>query len=196
MFIARPTRWTASTRRSSTSSATSRERQDLTPAAVLVPVVLAEEGPELLFTVRNSGLRRHPGQISFPGGRVDPEDRDHGHTALREAEEELGIDPEAIALVGCLDTCITGTGFSVVPVVGLLRPGYPYRLAVAEVEEVFHAPAAHLLDAGNHQRCQREINGEQRSYYEIWYQNFRIWGATAQMIVGLHRRLASAAAAR
>lgn len=161
----------------------------LTPAAVLVPVVLAEAGPELLFTVRNSQLRRHPGQISFPGGRVDPGDRDPGHTALRETEEELGIRPDDVAIVGCLDTCVTGTGYSVVPVVGLLPAGYQYRLAASEVEEIFHAPVAHLLDAGNHQLGQREFNGAQRSYYEIWYRDFRIWGATAQMIVGLHRRL-------
>ena len=174
------------------ATAAAPHSEALTPAAVLVPVVLAEAGPELLFTVRNSRLRRHPGQISFPGGRVDPDDRDPGHTALREAEEELGIHPEDIALVGCLDTCITGTGYSVVPVVGLLRSGYPYRPSAEEVEEIFHAPVAHLLDAGNHQRGQREINGAQRSYYEIWYRDFRIWGATAQMIVGLHRRLAAA----
>lgn len=166
---------------------------ELTPAAVLVPVVLGECGPELLFTVRNSRLRRHPGQIAFPGGRVDPEDRDVGHTALREAEEELGIRPSAVALLGRLDTCITGTGFSVVPVVGLLEAGYPYRLAASEVEEVFHVPASHLLDQGNHQRCEREINGALRSYYEIWFGRFRIWGATAQMVVGLHRRLMGAA---
>ena len=161
----------------------------LTPAAVLVPVVPGSSGPELVFTVRNSRLRRHPGQISFPGGRVDPEDHDVGHTALREAEEELGIRQSDVELLGSLDTCITGTGFSVVPVVGLLGADYPYRLAASEVEEVFHAPVSHLLDRGNHQRCEREINGALRAYYEIWFERFRIWGATAQMIVALHQRL-------
>jgi 8-oxo-dGTP pyrophosphatase MutT (NUDIX family) len=142
--------------------------------------------------VRNQHLSSHPGQISFPGGRVDPSDRDVGHTALREAEEELGIRAEAVTLLGSLDAYATGTGFSVVPVVGLLEPGYPYQLAEGEVAEAFHVPLAHLLDPQNHQEIERDFGGERRRYFEIWFNGYRIWGATAGMIVGLHRRLQKA----
>ena len=161
----------------------------LRPAAVLVPVVLASAGPELLLTVRNANLSSHPGQISFPGGRVDEGDRDVGHTALREAEEELGIRPADVTLLGALSLHATGTGYGVVPVVGLLRPDYPYRPAAAEVAEVFHVPLAHVLNPDNHSTCEREFGGQRRSYFEIWFNDYRIWGATAGMIVAWHERL-------
>ena len=161
----------------------------LRPAAVLVPVVVSPDGPELLLTVRNQNLSSHPGQISFPGGRVDSGDRDVGHTALREAEEELGIRPEDVSLLGSLALHATGTGYAVIPVLGLLAPDYPYRPAAAEVAEVFHVPLAHVLDPTNHVTCEREYGGQRRHYFEIWFNHYRIWGATAGMIVGLQQRL-------
>jgi 8-oxo-dGTP pyrophosphatase MutT (NUDIX family) len=163
--------------------------EPIRPAAVLVPIVLRDGGAELLLTVRNANLKSHPGQISFPGGRVDASDRDVGHTALREAEEELGIRPEHVQLLGSLTLFATGTGYGVVPVVGLIPPDYPYQPAAEEVAEVFHVPLSHVLDPRNHQACEREYQGERRRYFEIWFGDYRIWGATAGMIVGLHQRL-------
>lgn len=161
----------------------------LRPAAVLVPIVLAPNGVEVLLTVRNQNLNSHPGQISFPGGRVDASDRDVGHTALRESEEELGITPDHVQLLGSLDPYLTSTGFSVVPVVGLLSPGYCYQLAEHEVAEAFHVPLAFVLNPENYREIEREFSGQRRRYFEIWFNDYRIWGATAGMIVGLQRRL-------
>lgn len=167
----------------------------LRPAAVLVPVVVGSAGAELLLTVRNQNLSSHPGQISFPGGRVDLDDRDVGHTALREAEEELGIQPKHVSVLGSLALHATGTGYSVMPVVGMIAPGYPYRPAAAEVAEVFHVPLAHVLNPANHLECEREFGGARRHYFEIWFKQYRIWGATAGMIVSLQRRLVEMGAA-
>ena len=160
-----------------------------TPAAVLVPIALGVDRPELLLTVRHSALRSHPGQISFPGGRVDPEDLDVAATAVRETHEEVGVAPAAIEVIGALGPYLTGTGYSVVPVIGLIPAGYPYRLARDEVEEVFHVPLEFLFETGTWETREYEIEGGRRSYAEIWFGRYRIWGATAGMIVDLRDRL-------
>jgi 8-oxo-dGTP pyrophosphatase MutT (NUDIX family) len=161
------------------------------PAAVLFPLILDLPQPEVLLTVRHGGLRSHPGQISFPGGRCDAADPDVAATALRETWEEVGVERAAVRILGALPPYLTGTGYSVVPVLGAVPANYPYRLATAEVEEVFHVPLAYLLDAGNRQFREYEVNGERRGYFEFWFGRHRIWGATAQMIVNLHERLGS-----
>lgn len=159
------------------------------PAAVLVPVAFGAQGPELLLTVRHSALRSHPGQISFPGGRVDPEDIDVAATALRETWEEVGVEPSAVEVLGALPPYLTGTGYSVVPVLGVIPAGYAYRLARDEVEEVFHVPFEFLFATGVWEDREYEVEGGRRTYAEILFGRYRIWGATAGMIVGLRERL-------
>lgn len=161
----------------------------LTAAAVLFPLTLGPAGAEAILTVRNADLRRHAGQISFPGGKADPRDRDVAHTAVREATEEIGLQADDIRILGTLEPCVTGTGFRVVPVVSLVPWAYPYRPDAGEVSEIFRVPLDFLLDARRHQRRSGEFNGQRREYYAIDYDRFHIWGATARMIVSLHARL-------
>lgn len=165
------------------------ETGPLTPAAVLFPLTLGPHGAEVVLTVRNAGLRRHAGQISFPGGKADPEDRDVAHTAAREAAEEIGLMESDIQVLGALDPCVTGTGFRVVPVIGLVPWDYAYKPDAREVSEIFHVPLDFVLDATRHERRSGEFNGQRREYYAIDYERFHIWGATARMIVSLHARL-------
>lgn len=162
----------------------------LKPAAVLIPIVVGATDIQVILTVRNANLNSHPGQISFPGGRVEKTDASVADTAMREAHEELGLEPRAVRIIGSLTPCITGTGYKVVPVVGLVPPAYPYLPDENEVAEIFAAPLRHLLTPENHARCSAMFQGQRREYYEILYGNYRIWGATAQMIVDLYGRLA------
>lgn len=166
-----------------------REAAALTPASVLVPIVAHEE-LSVVFTQRTSHLKRHSGQISFPGGRAEPEDPTPEFTALREAEEEIGLARDRVELLARLPEYCTRTGFCVTPVVGLLAP--PLLLAPdrREVEEVFEVPLGFLLDPRNHERHTREYQGQRVGYYVIQYGERHIWGATAGMIVNLYRMLA------
>lgn len=157
----------------------------LTPAAVLVPILRRPEGETVLFTVRHRGLKRHPGQISFPGGRVDPGDVDAVATALRETEEEVGIPPQAVRVLGQLDCYVTRTGYCVTPVVGVVDSPPPLTPADAEVEEIFEAPLAFVLDPRNQLRESREAEGQRRHFYAIRFGERFIWGATAGMLVCL-----------
>ncbi len=165
------------------------ERPHPTAAAVLVPIVLGGREPEVLLTVRHSALRSHPGQISFPGGRCDDTDADVAATALRETHEEVGVHPIDVKILGALPAYLTGTGYSVVPVLGTLPAGYPYRLAEDEVAGIFHVPLQFLLDVRNRELKEYEVDGHRRGYFEFWFGQHRIWGATAQMIVSLEERL-------
>lgn len=158
------------------------------PAAVLVPIT-NDERAEILLTVRHSALRSHPGQISFPGGRVDSADADVAATALRETWEEVGIDPAAVEVVGALPPYLTGTGYSVVPVVGWIPSHYQYRLARNEVEEAFHVPCQYLFETGTWETHEYETESGPRAYAEIRFGRYRIWGATAGMIARLRDRL-------
>ena len=161
----------------------------LTPAAVLVPVILRPEGLTVLFTQRTAHLNDHAGQVSFPGGRCEADDPSPVHTALRETEEEIGLDPARIEVLGLLPEYRTGTGFTVTPVVGLVRPPFELSLDSFEVAEVFETPLAFFLDPANHQRHSMEIGGVRRHYYAMPYEGYFIWGATAGMLVSLHRLL-------
>lgn len=156
-----------------------------TPAAVLVPLVAGEGALELVLTVRTAHLKSHPGQISFPGGHVEPGDGDVDHTARREAEEELGIAAAAVQTLGCLPACVTGTGYRIVPVVGVLDAGTRYRPDDFEVADVFHAPLGYVLAPGNRREETRELRGRLVSYPVIEFEGRRIWGATARVIVSL-----------
>lgn len=161
----------------------------LRPAAVLVPLVIRSDGLTVLLTRRTDHLHHHPGQISFPGGRVEEHDLSPVMTALRETEEEIGLDPERVELLGELPDYCTGTGFCVTPVVGLVHPPFELTLDAFEVAEVFEVPLPFLLDAANHQRHRMEYQGRMREYYAIPYGAYFIWGATAGMLVSLHRFL-------
>ncbi len=163
--------------------------ETLTPAAVLFPIVLRENHPTVLLTQRTSHLRDHGGQVSFPGGRVEEVDQSPIHTALRETEEEIGMSPELVEVLGYLPEYRTSTGFRVTPVVGLVRPPFTLRPDPFEVAEVFEVPLAFLLDPANRQRHSREWRGRLRHYFAMPYGDYFIWGATAGMIVSLADRL-------
>ena len=159
------------------------------PAAVLVPIVLRQPEPTLLLTRRTDHLHHHPGQVSFPGGRVEEQDGSPVETALRETEEEIRLRRQHIELLGCLPQYRTGTGFDVTPVVGLVTPPFELVPDEFEVAEVFEVPLSFLLDVNNHQLHRAEVRGHLREYYAMPYGDYFIWGATAGMIVSLQRFL-------
>jgi 8-oxo-dGTP pyrophosphatase MutT (NUDIX family) len=161
----------------------------LTPAAVLFPIVLRQDGHTVLLTQRTAHLRDHAGQISFPGGRVEESDQSTLHTALRETEEEIGLAREHIEPIGYLPEYRTGTGFRVTPVVALVRPPFDLKIDPFEVAEVFEVPLAFLLDPVNHQRHSIHHRGALRQYFAMPYGDYFIWGATAGMIRSLTERL-------
>ncbi|MBZ0143783.1 MAG: CoA pyrophosphatase [Rhodocyclaceae bacterium] len=163
--------------------------QGLTSAAVLVPIIERPQGLTVLFTQRTAHLNDHAGQVSFPGGRCEETDPSPVFTALRETEEEIGLDPALVEVLGLLPEYRTGTGFSVTPVVGLVRPPFELAPDSFEVAEVFETPLAFLLDPANHQRHSMEIGGIVRHYYAMPYEGYFIWGATAGMLVSLRRLL-------
>lgn len=157
-------------------------------AAVLVGIV-AREVPTLLLTQRTEHLPSHAGQVAFPGGKVEPEDPDAISAALREAEEEIGLDRHFVEPIGFLDALRTHTGFHVDPVVAIVRPGFTLRLDVSEVADAFEVPLAFLMDAANHQLQARERDGRVRQFYTMPYEERFIWGATAAMIKNMQLRL-------
>ena len=167
-----------------------RETATLIPAAVLVPIVDRAGGLTVLFTQRTEQLKSHSGQVSFPGGRTEPGDPSPEFTALREAQEEIGLPRERVEVLIRLSDYLVRTGFRVTPVVGLLTPPFELSPDAREVAEVFEVPLAFLLDPGNHRRETRVLNGREVGFYVMDYGARRIWGATAGMLVNLYRQLA------
>jgi 8-oxo-dGTP pyrophosphatase MutT (NUDIX family) len=161
----------------------------LTPASVLMPVLEREHELTMLFTRRTAQLRSHSGQISFPGGRAEPADPTPEFTALRETQEEIGLAPERVRVLGRLGDYSTRTGFRITPVVGAVAEPFELRPDAGEVDEVFEVPLSFLLDPRNHQRHSREFQGEMRWFYAIPYRDYYIWGATAGILVNLYRHL-------
>jgi len=161
-------------------------KDTLRPAAVLVPLVDRNEGMSVLLTLRDSKLPHHAGQISFPGGRIEAHDATAAETALRETEEEIGLPRAQVELIGRLDDYITGTGFLVAPIVGLVRPPYELTPDPSEVAGVFEVPLAFFLDPANHRRESRMFNGVERRFYAMPYGDKYIWGATAAMLMNLY----------
>lgn len=166
-----------------------------TAASVLVPLVLRET-LTVLLTQRTEHLSDHAGQISFPGGRVEPDDADATATALREAHEEIGLTSEHVDVLGCLPEYTTGTGFVVTPVVALVHPGFALQPDPNEVAEVFEVPLTHLMDPANHRRHVVEIAGASREFLSMPWdgcnaqgepRRYFIWGATASMLRNLYR---------
>ena len=165
-------------------------QQPLKPAAVLLLVVNHPGDPTVVFTQRNADLADHAGQISFPGGRCDDADCTPERTALREAEEEVGIPAERVEILGRLPEYLTSTGYAVTPVVGWAEPPLTFRPDPREVADVFEVPLAFLLDAGNHRYESALQRGRLRNYWAMPYGERFIWGATAGMLVTFHRILA------
>ena len=161
-----------------------------TAAAVLIPIVGHAEGLSVLFTQRTTHLRNHSGQVAFPGGRAEPGDASAEFTALREAEEEIGLQPQSVEVLARLPDYRTRTGYVVTPVIGLLSPPLALTPDPHEVAEIFEVPLAFLLDERNRQRRTREFQGQTVGYYVFEYQRRVIWGATAGMLVNLNRMLA------
>lgn len=166
-----------------------QENGRLRPASVLIPLVDRGGHISVLFTQRTDHLNHHPGQISFPGGRAEPYDLDAVATALRETEEEIGLPPEKVEIIGCLDDYLTRTGFAITPVVGLIQPPFTVDPDPNEVADVFEVPLNFLMDKRNHRLDQRPFEGHQRKFYAMRYEQRYIWGATAGMLVSFHEFL-------
>lgn len=169
-------------------------RRPLAPAAVLVGIVQGP-APGVLLTKRTAHLARHAGQVAFPGGRIDPGDASPEAAALREAQEEVGLDPAQVEVIGRLPDYATGTGFRVTPVLALLPPGLDLRPAPDEVEAVFQLPLAVLLDPDAPQRRRMEFRGRMREFWVWPHPEHYVWGATAAILVHLAHRLRGSAEA-
>ena len=159
------------------------------PAAVLVPVVMRADEATILLTQRTPHLREHSGQIAFPGGKIDASDPTPLATALREAEEEIGLDPSLVRPIGYLDGYLSGTGFFITPIVGLVTPPFSLSLNEHEVAEAFEVPLSFLMDPARHELHSREWRGRMRRYYAIPFGDRYIWGVTAGIIRNLYERL-------
>lgn len=166
------------------------DRAPRVPAAVLIALIERAHGHHVLFTRRTHTLRRHAGEVSFPGGRVDPGDRCDVSAALREAEEEVGLPGSAVQPLGFLDPYDTISAFRILPVVARVDAEAVLRPQPAEVSEAFEVPLAFLLDPGNCERVEGEFRGRVRHWFQFRHGGHRIWGATAAILVNLRMRLA------
>jgi 8-oxo-dGTP pyrophosphatase MutT (NUDIX family) len=162
----------------------------LRPAAVLVPLIDHQGGMSVLLTQRTTHLSAHAGQISFPGGRIEDTDADAVAAALRETEEEVGLPRDRVSVIGRLDNYVTGTGFEIAPIVGIVDPPFPIAIDPFEVAEAFEVPLAFILDRRNHQRIERAVGAVSRSFFVLPFEGRNIWGATAGILVNLAEVLA------
>ena len=169
----------------------------LVQAAVFMPLVQRLDGLHMLLTRRATHLTDHAGQISFPGGRIEPSDRDAVAAAIRETQEEVGIEPSYLDFIGIQPDMLTATGYSVTPVVGTVRQGFSMRPEPSEVAEVFEVPLAFLMDPASHKLHRAVLpNGSERLYFSMLWQDYFIWGATAALIRNLYRFLHAASQSR
>lgn len=166
-----------------------QEGTRVTEAAVLVPLINRDAGVQVLLTQRTEHLRDHAGQISFPGGRVEPGDADREATALREMTEEIGLTADCVTLLGRLPGYEIPSGFRITPVVGWIEPPFTVVPDIFEVADIFEAPLEYFLDPANYQRREYHFRGRHRHYLAIPYAGRYIWGATAGMLYSLYRML-------
>jgi 8-oxo-dGTP pyrophosphatase MutT (NUDIX family) len=159
------------------------------PAAVLVPIVARPGGLTVILLQRPQTLSAHPGEISFPGGKVDEGDRSPAETALRETEEEIGLDRRHVEVLGYLDAYQVGSGFRIVPAVGLITAPFALRTDAREVVQAFEVPLAFLMDGANHLKLSRQARGRTQWFYAMPFEERYIWGATANIIRNLFERL-------
>lgn len=171
-----------------TAGRTQEARVAARPAAVLIPAI-ARATVSLLFTQRTAHLAAHAGQIAFPGGKTEPCDAGPLATALREAQEEIGLDPSLVAPLGTLDRYLTGTGYWITPVIALVDPALTLTLDANEVADTFEVPLPFLMDPGNYQRHTRTIGGHDRHFYAVPFGERFIWGATAGILRNMQQRL-------
>ncbi|ABE38535.1 NUDIX hydrolase [Rhodopseudomonas palustris BisB5] len=164
------------------------QEQPIRPAAVLIPVIEHAE-PTVLLTMRAAHLNDHAGQIAFPGGKIDATDNSPLDAALREAEEEIGLDRSYVEPIGYLDVYGTGFGFRILPTVARVRPGFELTINKSEVDDAFEVPLSFLMNPGNHQLHSKEFRGAQRSYYAMPFAERYIWGATAGILRVLYERI-------
>jgi 8-oxo-dGTP pyrophosphatase MutT (NUDIX family) len=164
------------------------QERPIRPAAVLIPVVGHAE-PTVLLTQRSAHLNDHAGQISFPGGKIDPTDASPLDAALREADEEIGLGREFIDPIGYLDLYATGFGFRILPTLARVKPGFKLRINEDEVDDAFEVPLAFLMNPANHQLHSKEFRGIERSYYAMPFAERYIWGATAGILRVLYERI-------
>lgn len=162
------------------------------PAAVLVPVIAYPEEAHVLLTHRAKHLKDHAGQIAFPGGKIDQSDASPIDTALREAEEEIGLDRKYVEPLGLLDPYLSSTGYRILPVLALVRPGFSLRTDPQEVESTFETPLGFLMDPARHEEHEREWRGAMRRYFAMPYKEHYIWGVTAGIVRMLYERLFTA----
>lgn len=158
-------------------------------AGVLIPIIVREQALSVLLTRRATHLKYHAGQVSFPGGSMDPDDADIQATALRETREEIGIRPDEVEIAGFLDPVLTVTGYTVTPVVGLVKPTIRIKIDPAEVERAFEVPLDFLLDEANAKQSERDVDGVRLPIVEFTFAAERIWGATANIVILLRQSL-------
>jgi 8-oxo-dGTP pyrophosphatase MutT (NUDIX family) len=158
-------------------------------AAVLVPIIDHHDGLSVLLTERSSQLRQHAGQISFPGGRIEPTDAGPLEAALRETEEEIGLPREHVSFAGYLDPHLVLSGYWITPVIGFVRPGFALQLDQREVNSTFEVPLLHILDQANHRSRARQLGSTTVQVYDIPFGEHNIWGATAGILMALYRLL-------
>lgn len=160
----------------------------LRSAAVLIPVVDRPGEASVILTKRNEALRNHSGQVAFPGGRVDPSDPDAEHAALREADEEIGLHANQVEIIGRMPDYVSGSGYRIAPVIGIVRPELKLTPNPDEVETIFEVPLGFLMDPANHARNSREWNGIEWAFFDMPYGGQRIWGVTAGIIRSIYER--------
>ncbi len=167
------------------------ETENADPATIAAVLVAITDRPDpgVILTQRPQSMRKHAGQVAFPGGRMDPDDADLIAAALREADEEIGLPSAQVDIVGLADPYHTITGYQVTPVLGIIPPDLLFTANEHEVEAIFEVPMSFLLDTNNHRTQTLDWEGHERFYYEMNWEDRRIWGATAAMIVNLSRRL-------
>lgn len=165
-----------------------KDLESLRNAAVLIAITDRPD-PGVIFVQRPDYMRNHPGQVAFPGGKIDPEDKNAVHAALREAEEEVSLDPQRVDIIGETDRYHSGSGYNIQPILGVIPPDLPLVPCPEEVEDWFEAPLDFILDPKNQAAHVGEWQGVRREYYQINWQGRRIWGITAGILVNLSQRL-------